>query len=97
MRKGKHQTNEQRDRILDTAEKLFLEQVRAGAGVVLIGTDDGQLFSDAKMLEDTPPLLDGTGAVKVLTFGTGRIPEQLLDDEQANQRKKKHPDDLQPD
>lgn len=55
------------------ARRPFLEQVRAGAGVALIGTDDGKLFAGAQVLEDVPPFLTGTGAVKVMALGKGRI------------------------
>lgn len=55
------------------ASAAFLESVRAGAGVVLIGTDDGKLFADAQVSTNLPPFLAGTGALKVLTVGTGRI------------------------
>jgi len=51
----------------------FLEKVRAGTGVVLIGTDDGQLFADAQVMEGVPPFLAGTGAVKAMALGKGRI------------------------
>jgi len=60
------------DQPLD-AKVNFLAQVQAGAGVVLIGTDDGKLFADATVLTDLPPFLVGTGALKVLTAGKGRI------------------------
>jgi hypothetical protein len=51
----------------------FLAQVRAGAGVVLIGADDGKLFPEAQVITELPPLLAGTGAVKAYTVGQGRV------------------------
>ncbi len=58
---------------LQDARTPFLKQVRDGAGVVLIGTDDGKLFSEAQALAEPPPLLAGTGVVKVYTVGKGRV------------------------
>ncbi len=58
---------------LQDARTPFLKQVRDGAGVVLIGTDDGKLFTEAQDLTDPPPLLVGTGVVKVYTVGKGRV------------------------
>jgi hypothetical protein len=51
----------------------FLEQVRAGAGVVLIGADDAKLFPEAQIIAELPSILAGTGAVKVYTVGQGRV------------------------
>lgn len=51
----------------------FLAQVRAGAGVVLIGADDGKLFADAAASTNLPPFLAGTGALNVMTVGKGRV------------------------
>lgn len=58
---------------LQDARTPFLAQVRAGAGVVLIGADDGKLFADAEALTDLPPFLAGTGALKTVTVGKGRV------------------------
>jgi len=51
----------------------FLERVRAGAGVVLIGTDDTALFVDARPIDELPPFIAAAGAKKAMTFGEGRI------------------------
>jgi len=51
----------------------FLEQVRGGAGVVLIGADDGKLFAEAEATTNLPAFLAGTGALKVMTVGKGRV------------------------
>ena len=56
---------------LQNAQVPFLAKVRAGAGVVLIGADDGNLFKDAKVIADMPAYLAGTGAVKVMTLDKG--------------------------
>ena len=45
------------------ARTPFLAQVRAGAGVVLIGANDDNLFKDAKVVAEQPAFLAGTGAI----------------------------------
>ena len=58
---------------LYNAREPFLEKVRAGAGVVLIGTNDGGTFKEAEALPELPAYMAGTGAVKAMAFGKGRI------------------------
>jgi len=55
------------------AQALFLARVRAGAGVVLIGVDDANMFKEGTTLAELPAYLAGTGAIKVITLDKGRI------------------------
>jgi hypothetical protein len=48
----------------------FMEQVRAGAGVVLVG---GAGFADARPLDPLPAPVKAAGGLKAFEFGAGRI------------------------
>jgi hypothetical protein len=54
-------------------DRKFLKKVQEGAGVVLLGAEDGGLFAGSVPLEPAPAALAGCPARKAALFGNGRI------------------------
>ena len=63
---------------LRPARGPFLEQVKDGAGIVLVGADvlpqpKPQLFADARPLDPLPAAIEAAGGLKAFEYGAGRI------------------------
>ena len=63
---------------LRPARGPFLEQVKDGAGIVLVGADvlpqpKPQLFADARPLDPLPAAIKAAGGLKAFEYGAGRI------------------------